>query len=139
MHTALFTVLSCSWLPASVICVEFIVSHQTAQLNVATDLQEASSGQWLLRPSSVDEWISWLFLQKVERNLDAENFYLQVCALCSSTGAHAVCCTVLHFVSALRACVRHVLARGCMYAAQFSTFGLETCGFAIGMCASAKP
>ena len=82
MHTALFAVLSCSWLPASVIRIEFIVSHETAQLNVATDLQEASSGQWLLRPSSVDEWISWLFLQKVERNLDAENFYLQVCALC---------------------------------------------------------
>lgn len=36
------------------------------------------ANKWQLKVHSLDEWASWLFLQKVERNLEAENFFIQV-------------------------------------------------------------
>jgi hypothetical protein len=40
---------------------------------------KASKGanKWQLKVHNLDEWASWLFLQKVERNLKAENFFIQ--------------------------------------------------------------
>lgn len=34
--------------------------------------------KWKLRVHDKDEWASWLFLQQVERDLTAENFYILV-------------------------------------------------------------
>lgn len=39
---------------------------------------DVSEKKWELAVHNIDEWASWLFLQKVERNLDADNIYIQV-------------------------------------------------------------
>lgn len=38
----------------------------------------SSDSGWRLAASEAEEWSAWLFLLKVEKGLDAENFYVQV-------------------------------------------------------------
>lgn len=63
--------------------------------------------KWKLKVHDTDEWASWLFLQQVERDLTAENFYILVrppppptlgpgdaCALAAGRRSTAYLCVV---------------------------------------------
>ena len=65
----------------------------TSALDDELSRKGGDDGGWRLAAQDAEEWSAWLFLQKVEKGLDAENFYVQArrCVFYGCGSAFGLC------------------------------------------------